>query len=160
LIGALNRGSSPSPAQLAQHFSASFLQRVPPKKLVAVLTTLTAQAPFKLADLLASKGSFDLQAQVTARDGAAFRATIAVSATTPHLIDGLLLQPLVSPIGSWSGVDAELTRLAGHASLYAGHANGAELHTLNASDAGAIGSAFKLYVLGALANAITQGSVQ
>jgi beta-lactamase class A len=159
VIAAINRGSAPSPAALARHFSKSFLHAAPPTKLVAAFAPLAADAPLGLAGVLASQGDFELQAEVTGHDGAAFRATIVVSAAAPHLIEGLLFELLASPISSWSGVDAALERLASPSSLYAGYASGGELHALNGSAAGAIGSAFKLYVLGALANAIEQGSV-
>ena len=158
VIGALNRGSTPSPAELAAHFSKNFLRTVPPANLVAAFAPLAAEGPIGLAGVLASKGDLELQAEVIARGGATLRATIQVSAAAPHLIEGLLFQPLASPISSWSGVDAALEHLAAHASLYAGYADGSELHALNATDAGAIGSAFKLYVLGALVTAVEQGS--
>ncbi len=113
-----------------------------------------------VAGTLTREGEFDLVAEVTGSGGATFRATIVVSATYPHKIEGLLFQPLASPISSWRGVDQALARLAPHASLYAGFAGGSALHTLNATEAGAIGSAFKLYVLGALADAVAHGRVQ
>jgi len=160
VIAAINSRSAPTPAELSRHFSESFLHAVPPEKLVAAIAPVAAEGPLGLAGVLASKGDFALEAQVTARAGATLRATIVVSAAPPHLIEDLLFQPLASPISSWSGVDAALERLALHASLYAGSADGAELHALNGTTAGAIGSAFKLYVLGALATAVEHGSVQ
>ena len=159
VIGAINRRSTPSPMELERHFSAGFLHAAPPAKLVAALAPLAAEVPLGLAGVLASKGDFALEAEVTGHDGAAFRATIVVSAAAPHLIEGLLFQPLASPIRSWSALDAALERLASHSFLYAGYASGGELHAFNGTNAGAIGSAFKLYVLGALATAVEQGTV-
>jgi uncharacterized protein len=104
VIGALNRGSTPGPAEFARHFSRSFMQAVPPKKLAAAFAPLAAVAPLRSVGVLARRGDFELQAEVRARAGAAFRATIAVSAAAPHLIEALLFQPLASPVASFPSV--------------------------------------------------------
>ncbi len=159
VVAALNRGSAPSEAELAQHFSAPFLHALAQEGGVAAFAPIVAQAPLGIAGVLASKGEFALQAELTASEGVTLSAAIAVSPAAPHLIEGLLFTPLSSPITSWSGVDQALQRLAPHASLYAGYAGGGELHALNGTEAGAIGSAFKLYVLGALADAVAHSRV-
>jgi beta-lactamase class A len=158
VLGELNASRVPDGAELAAHFSSAFLAAVPPKTLVAALTPLAGQG-LALAGAFTGQSAFALQAELIG-GGATFRATISVSATPPHLIEGLLFTPIASAIDSWSGVDAALARLASHASLYAGHVGGGALHALNADEPGAIGSAFKLYVLGALANAVEHGRVR
>jgi len=158
VIGELNRAAVPDRARLAEHFSSAFLKAVPPRQLLDALDPLAAQG-LVLTGVLQREGRYELAAEAAARSGARFRVTIAVSPTAPHLIEGLLFTPLASAISSWSGVDAALERLAPHASIYAGYAGGGEIHALNGSQPGAIGSAFKLYVLGALASAVEHGSV-
>ena len=160
VISALNHGSAPSPAELRQRFSAAFLHALEQAGGVAAFEPVAAQAPLRIAGVLANEGSYGLQAELTTRAAATLRVTIAVSPAAPHLIQGLLFAPLALPITSWSAVDAALARLAAHASLYAGYAAGGELHGLNATEPGAIGSAFKLYVLGALADAVGHGRVR
>lgn len=162
VVAELNASATPSRAELAAHFSPAFLAEVPPKALVASLADLAGQN-LQIARVLRSPGSHGdlaLEAELTSPGGAAFDASIAVSATAPHLIVGLDFRLAAPTINSWSGVDAALERLAPHASLYAGYAGGGEIHALNGTEAGAIGSAFKLYVLGALANAVEHGSVR
>jgi beta-lactamase class A len=159
VIAELNRAAVPSGSLLAEHFSAAFLAAVPPKQLVAALAAVAGQG-MAVAGAFAGQTEYQLVAEVTANAGASFKAAITVSAAAPNLIEGLLFTPLASAIASWSGVDAALERLASHASLYAGVVGGAEIHTLNASQPGAIGSAFKLYVLGALAQAIRLHTVE
>ncbi len=159
VIAQLNGSSLPSDALLAEHFSSAFLTAVQPKQLVAALTPLAGQA-MAVTGALEKPSADQLVAEVAARGGATFKVSIAVSPTTPHLIEGLLFTPIASAIASWSGVDAALERLASHASLYAGVAGGEQIHALNGTQAGAIGSAFKLYVLGALAQAIRDGTVR
>ena len=158
VIQALNRASVPSNAELARHFSAAFLKAVPPARLVEALSSVSAERPLRVAEVLARQGQLGLQVRVETRSGASFRVTITVAAAAPHPIEGLLFQPLAAPLASWSAVDAALRGLAAHAGLYAGRADGGALHALAASRAGAIGSAFKLYVLGALAQAVKDGS--
>ena len=158
VIAQLNGSALPSDAMLAEHFSSAFLATVQPKQLVAALTPLAGQG-MAVTGALEKPSADQLVAEVTARGGATFKVSIAVSPTAPHLIEGLLFTPIASAIASWSGVDAALERLASHASLYAGVVGGEQIHALNGTQAGAIGSAFKLYVLGALAQAIRDGTV-
>jgi beta-lactamase class A len=159
VIGELNRRARPTTAELTAHFAASFLAAVPPAKLVAALAPLAAEGPLSVTGAISSPSPTELVAQVTGRDGTELKASIAVSPAAPHQIVGLLLAPLASPITSWSGVDTALERLASHASMEAGVVDGPVLHALNGTEPGAIGSAFKLYVLGALAHAVALGSV-
>jgi hypothetical protein len=159
VIGELNRGAAPSAADLEEHFSSAFLAAVPPKQLIAALTPFARQN-LVILGLFAGADSDALAAELNGTGGESFRVTISVSPTAPHLIEGLLLSPLARAISSWSGVDQALEHLAPHASLYAAYAGGATIHALNATEPGAIGSAFKLYVLGALASAIEHGSVR
>jgi beta-lactamase class A len=158
VITQLDRSAAPSDALLAEHFSSAFLAAVPPKQLVAALTALAGQG-MAVTGAFAGQSPHQLVAELTGRAGATFKVSITVSPTAPYLIDGLLFTPLASAIATWSGVDAALERLASHASLYAGIAGGGEIHALNATRPGAIGSAFKLYVLGALAQAIRRHTV-
>ncbi|MGD0981494.1 MAG: serine hydrolase [Solirubrobacteraceae bacterium] len=159
VIGELNRGASPTAADLAAHFSSAFLAAVPPKQLIADLTPFARQ-DLVIVGLFGGASADALAAEVNGTGGSSFRVTITVSPTTSHLIEGLLLSPLPRAISSWSGVDRALERLAPQASLYAGYAGGGQIHALNGTEAGAIGSAFKLYVLGALGAAVEHGSVR
>jgi beta-lactamase class A len=158
VVTALNRGSNPGAAEIAKHFSPAFLKVVSPTQLVAALTPLARQG-LTVAGAFSREGDLELAAELTGYGGVRFRATISVAPVSPNLIEGLLFTPIAGALGSWSAVDAALERLAPHASLYAGHAGGGEVHALNATAPGAIGSAFKLYVLGALANAVAHGSL-
>ncbi len=158
VITQLNRSDVPTEALLAEHFSSAFLAAVPPKQLLAALTALAGQG-MAVSGAFAGQSETQLVAEVTANAGATFKASITVTPTAPHLIEGLLFTPLAGAIASWSGVDEALERLASRASLYAGAVGGREIHALNATQPGAIGSAFKLYVLGALAQAVSRHTV-
>ena len=158
VIEALNSSQAPSPAVLRQHFAPSFLKAVPPEKLVEGLASILPARPFRLTKILTRQGPDALQAQIDGKTGTSLKVSIQVEAARPHLIDGLLFQPVASGVTSWAGVDEGLAKLASSASLYAGTPAGRTIHALDASHAGAIGSAFKLYVLGALASAVGAGT--
>lgn len=158
VVETLNGTTVPSAAVLGQHFTPSFLKAVPPEKLVAGLVSIAPAAPFRIAGILMRQGPQGLQARIEGRNGVELTVTIHVTDGPGHLIDGLLLQPVTPPITSWQGIDAALGKLASSASLYAGTGNGDPIHELDATRAGAIGSAFKLYVLGALADAVDAGT--
>jgi beta-lactamase class A len=157
LIGRLNGSSVPSTVDLERHFSPEFLKAVPPTRLLEALAPIWSGRPLRLTAVLARDGQLGLKVRLETRSGAGFRVTIAASSTSPHRIDGLLFEPVAAPLTSWRQVDAALRRLGEHASLYAGFADGPPLHALAGNATGAIGSAFKLYVLGALARQVKEG---
>ncbi|HEY1917428.1 MAG TPA: serine hydrolase [Streptosporangiaceae bacterium] len=82
------------------------------------------------------------------------------------LISSLLLQPATpaTPTAptSWSGVDGTIGSVAPQVKLLVARVNGSTctpVHAIGASAAAPLGSAFKLYVLDALARAIAAGTV-
>jgi beta-lactamase class A len=154
VIQTLNGTTAPSAAVLRQHFTPSFLKAVPPAKVIDGLVSIAPGGPFRVTAILARHGTQGLQARVEGEKGASIRVSIHVAADRGHRIDGLLFEPIAPEIKTWQGVDAQLRKLASSASLYAGTGGGTAIHGFHASRAGAIGSAFKLYVLGALADAV------
>lgn len=161
VVAKMNAGRAVGDAELAQHFSAAFLAQVPPAQLAAALTQVAAAGPFRFAGLLGPSSSTALVARLDGASGTSLKASITVDSTAPHLIGGLLFQPY-SPTpkpASWTQVDAGLRALAGHATLLAIEVGrSTPLHALQADSVGAIGSAFKLYVLGALGSSIARGT--
>jgi beta-lactamase class A len=155
VVGILNGSSPPSTAELRRHFAPGFLQAVPPQELLIALYPTWSGRPVTIRAIS--------EARPTTAEGtlatrhASFQVSIQVEPGGTHEIIGLRLQPLAASAASWHEVDRSLRELGAHAALYVGLANGDTLHALNASTPLAIGSAFKLYVLGALAQAIAQG---
>lgn len=161
VVASLNAGKTVSDTTLAAHFSAAFLAQVPPARLIAALAPLAEEGPFRLVGLLGPSSPTTLVARLESASGSSLKVTIAVAATAPHLIGGLLFQSYSATLvpTSWSQVDADLRALASHATMFAGEVGkSAPLNALRANTPGAIGSAFKLYVLGALGAAIERGS--
>jgi len=161
VLVALNSPRQPSLATLRQHFSAVFLKAVPPAQLVEGLEPVLSARPLRLTAIVSQQEPLGVQARVETGSGGSFLVTIHVTAAASHRIDGLLVQPAAAAVKSWRGVDASLRRLAAHAGLYASRAEGgAAVHALDARHAGAVGSAFKLYVLGALGDAVEHGTAR
>ena len=161
VVAKLNAGQAVGDAELARHFSAGFLAQVPPAKLVAALAPIAAARPLRLVGLLAPSSPSALIAHLEGASGTSLKASIAVGATAPYLIGALLFQPYTAtPVPtSWEQVDTGLRALAGHATMLATEVGSSTpLHALQADTPGAIGSAFKLYVLGALGSAVEHGT--
>jgi beta-lactamase class A len=158
VVAELNSGEAPSAAAIEQHFAPAFLRAVSVAQLAQALGPVAAGRPLRVTSVLLQQGPYALAVRLESASGAAYRVSIEVATASPHLIIGLFFQPLAAhQAGTWRGVDRSLERLAGHASLYAGRAGGEAIHLLRAGRVGPIGSAFKLYVLGALADAVAAG---
>ncbi len=84
----------------------------------------------------------------------------------PNRIIGLLFKPVAagpsaSPAASWDEVDTALRELVAQPSLLAAEITGgrcAPIHALDADASRAIGSTFKLYILGELARQVAAGT--
>jgi beta-lactamase class A len=88
--------------------------------------------------------------------GVSFQMSVAVESSGPHRIIGLNLRPLAPKLTSWRSIDGALSKLGTHAELYVGSPSGRTIHARHAWAPLAVGSAFKLYVLGALGQAIEE----
>jgi beta-lactamase class A len=90
--------------------------------------------------------------------GAALLVTISVEPADAHRINGLLFE--AAPAVSWDEVDAALPGLGPRVSFLAAEVSDygcSPLHAVDADQRLAIGSAFKLYVLGELARQVAAG---
>ncbi|WP_344422995.1 serine hydrolase [Amycolatopsis minnesotensis] len=92
-------------------------------------------------------------------DGASYVLTVRVDET--GLVDDLGLVPEETPPSSWSEVDDQLSPLGKRVSFAAGEVEDGRfrgVHGIDADTQRPIGSACKLYVLGALAQAVADGT--
>lgn len=110
--------------------------------------------PLTLNKIIES-GPDHVQAAVSGRDG---DYLLRVRVTPSGLVDDVSLTPDEAPLSSWTQVDDMLTELGARVSFAAawiGPDGRCELvHGVRADTQRPIGSAFKLYVLGALAQAV------
>ena len=154
VVSVFNGSSAPSAAVLQRHFTPGFLNAVPRQQLLEAFYPEWSNRPVKLQTI--TNVPAGAVATVATRN-ARFRLSVTVEPTGSHRINGLLLQPAALKLTSWRAIDGALSRLGTHAALDVGSPDGKTIHALNAAEPLAIGSAFKLYVLGALAEAIEKG---
>lgn len=103
---------------------------------------------------------------VGSADGQRIRVAISLETALPYRIEGLLVQPADPPTLDEPPADVEsaVTRLAelGDVSLLVADVSGGScdpVYETNAGVAAPVGSAFKLYVLGAVADEVAAGNI-
>jgi beta-lactamase class A len=154
VVAVLNGSSAPSAAALHQHFTPGFLKAVSPQQLLEAFYPAWSKRPVTV-QTITDAPTMAVATLVTS--GTRFRLSLTVEPTASHRINGLMLQPAPVKLTSWRAIDSALSRLGAQAALYVGSPGGRTIHASNAAQPLAIGSAFKLYVLGALAQAIEIG---
>ena len=155
-------GAEVSAAEYEQRFDESFRQAVPYEgSLLPIVTELQAGAPYELGEVN-RRSTTGLDAIVTAADST--RLVVVLDIDQQDRIVGLLMQPADPPVleNPPQTIVEAIERLdeLGQASLLAAEIVDGACVPIEAANAAApvpIGSAFKLYVLGALADAIERG---
>jgi len=151
-----------------KRFTAAFLSQVPPEMFLQLRQRLvTMLQGFALVRFEGEPTPTALVAVLETPDGSAYRLNVAVQPRAPHRIAGMLIQPAMDlrrepPAKSWRELDDKLGPLASRVAFLAAEVVGDELvrvHDIEPERSLAIGSAFKLYVLGALAFQIEAGTV-
>jgi beta-lactamase class A len=147
-------------AAVAAHFDKTFLAQVTPSELNAVLAQVTSLQ----LDTVTSPAPSTLVMGVTANGSTRLNVTIAVDSS--GLISGLLLQPAATATPtvptSWAGVERQIRSVAPQVRLLVASVSGGTcrpIQAIGATTPAPLGSAFKLYVLDALARAIAAGTV-
>jgi beta-lactamase class A len=156
----------PTTAELPAHFSPTFLAAMPAPDLLGALETVAAAiTPFTLTEIVSSTPT-DVVALGVAGDGTGVRVVVVVQADAPFLIDGLWFEPAdpeqIAPtsIRAWSDLDAALLPLAARLGIAVAEltADGVvPIHSFAGDEVFALGSVFKLYVLGAVVDAVRAG---
>lgn len=168
------KGSDAQPLTAAD-FSDEFLAQVPFAKLEEVFKSLAAEqgnlVPVRIDD---QKGENSLVVRAAGRPGTPL-LQVLLTLNEQGKIVGLLFRPAPSdepPLKNWTDFDDRLRALPGVLTfaayqvrlLDAGDPSTApklaEVHTFNPDARLAIGSTFKLYVLGALAEAVQTGKAR
>lgn len=167
VLDALNSaGVQLTAADVTEAFAPSFLAQVPVDQLNVALQQVAAVGPFTVASYTPVPGGLQAEARIEG-PAASLSVGIAVDAAAPNRITGLLFKPVTagpsaSPIASWGELDTALRGLVPAPSMLAAEITGgrcAPIHALDADRSLAIGSAFKLFVLGELARQVSAGTV-
>jgi beta-lactamase class A len=144
-------------------FAQSFLDIVPAEQLNSVPPAIKAQfGALQLVSIDKANDTSIIVVCTGAKNGIHLRVSLELD--DAGLISGLLLRPapeLDNPDDSWDDILADLQNMGQHVSLLAWQLNDdepIEIQSLNATAPLAVGSTFKLYVLGTLAQRIDETS--
>jgi hypothetical protein len=152
-----------TPEALAPHFGPGFLAQVPAATLAALIEDDAQKvAPLVLVSIAPGATETRLVAIVrTARD--TYRRIIVQVTAAPEQFVGLLLQPAPEAdpsLTGWGALEPRLSRSAPKVGALVAELVGDEcraIHAIAPAVTAPLGSAFKLWVLGALAQKIARG---
>ncbi len=166
VLDALDRGADPlAVAEISDAFSPTFLAQVTTDQLTQVFAQISAAGPFTVTSYTPSADGLQAEARLDG-PGVVLSVGIAVEQVAPHLIVGLgfapaSASPTIAPIATWEAVDVALRGLVPQPSVLAAEivdGRCVPIHALDAERSLAIGSTFKLYVLGELARQVAEGT--
>ena len=149
-------------AAITAHFDKAFLAKVTPAQLNSVL----GQVRTLRLDAVTLSTAAEFIMTVTANGQTQLKVSMAVDSA--GLISGLLLQPAGTPTAlppvptTWAGVDRQVSSVAPEVRMLVAAVNGnacRPIQAIGAATPAPLGSAFKLYVLDALARAVASGKV-
>ena len=149
-----------SGAQVRAHFDAAFLAQVSP----AVLNQgLHAVVIVRLLSIEVSEPR--TLVAIASASGVLSRAQVALSVDSQGLISELRIGPATTAPtpATWAGVDAALRSVAPRVRLLVANVSTGScqpVHSIDPAAAAPLGSAFKLYVLDALGNAVASGKIR
>jgi hypothetical protein len=160
LLGAVAHPPVPA-AAIKAHFDATFLTQVPASRLNGVFAVVRS---LRLGSITRSTPG-TLAFVVTANGGS--RLAVSMATDARGLISGLLLRPASTskapPVPTaWPAVNRMIRSVAPQVHFVVAAVNGntcRPVHAIDATTPAPLGSAFKLYVLDALARAVAAGKV-
>jgi beta-lactamase class A len=166
VLDAINSGAVQlTPVEVNDAFAPTFLAQVSIDQLSQAFKQVAGAGPFRVASYTPAADGLQAEARLEG-PGANLSVGIAVESAAPNRITGLLFKPVTagpspSPAASWGEIDTALRGLVSEPSMLSAEIAGgrcAPIHALNAGRSLAIGSTFKLYVLGELAHQVAAGA--
>lgn len=151
--------------ELRDHVAADFLTVLTVPQLLAVFRSYLAPvAPMTLARVAGRWSGLEVRAVMTTPRGD-WRVRLGVDASDRHLIDDLFFEPVPQPVAGkaparWKALTAQLATVAPQVSFTAAEVTDGTCRpvaSLHRETELAIGSSFKLYVLGELARQVAAG---
>jgi beta-lactamase class A len=160
-------GSGLSSKEVAGRFSDDFLDALPVADLIAVFTAyLAPNGPMTVARFEGGVTTTRANALLTTPSGQPWRVRLGVEPAPPYRINDLFFEPaplppaMEKPPTSWTALDRQLKKVAPEVAFIAAEVTDGTcqpIQALNAEEELAVGSNFKLYVLGELARQIEAG---
>lgn len=159
--------NSVAPIDVAGRFAPEFAANISEDRVRATITNLAGGSHgFVLKRIDETSPNALIAVAVANVDASTWRIAVATEPDEPHRVSTLFFQPapqeMIDPFTDWASVDAAVAQIgAPDASLavfrVAEDGSCAPLHAINADEPLAIGSTFKLWALGALAEAVASG---
>jgi hypothetical protein len=164
-LSAIAETNPPSAEELEARFTPEFLEQVPTTQMIATIKGLRMQVGTVVLESIDERSPTELVARVySAKVDTPLALSIGATEEPPHKITGFLMRPLPKRVkagDNWDDIDAALEELASDVAIgaYMVRDNGSlsPLHMLNERTPLATGSAFKLWVLAALADQVREG---
>lgn len=157
------------PADLEDTFTEEFLAEVPADDLLAIAADFRESYGLpQFERYIGELSETEALAQISTGAGADFTISIVVEPDAPYRISGLLIspgqgaRPTPVPLEDWQAFDARLAGQAEWVNFLAAELMDGACVPVHAVDAGrplALGSTFKLYILGELARQVARGTV-
>ncbi|CAN5548676.1 hypothetical protein BH23ACT6_BH23ACT6_13120 [soil metagenome] len=160
IMDTLNTRGAPDPAEVEERFAPSFLEQVPAEDLVPIFEQIRGLAPMRVTSIQSSPGT--LSASVDGGQG----LVIDLALDDDGLISGLTFSP--DPLANRPGpegyeqVEEELSALSQQRNILAARVEDGQcvpVYEHESQRSAPAGSAFKLYVLGALIDAVERGDL-
>ena len=168
VLGTLDAPETLSVAGMAAHLAPGSAAAAPPQDAIAATVAFAnAGSPFAIERIEPGATATEVAAVVRARTGERYLVGVVVEPAPPHRILDLVIEPAPDPdgppvaVGTWAKLDAALTGLASATGFLAAEVtDGAcrPVHAVGADRPLAVASAIKLYILGALADAVERGA--
>ncbi len=165
LVEAMNASESLTEADVEDRFTAEFLAQVPAAELIATFPQLAtlAEPPYSLESVELGPDGLGADGVLLGSDERRLSVQVVVEADPPYQIAGALLQPFELEFPQPIDVESIATRLdelgpnsaLGVYDVTNGQCDA--VHEIGAGDTIPLGSVFKLWVLGALAEEIDAG---
>lgn len=161
-LAVFNGGPLGDDAELAERLAPSFLAAISLESFRQVTGQIVAFGPFTLERWVGFPGLHALEVVVRNPDGERRSVKVATEDVAPHRVTGLLVDqaPSATLPASWPDLDAALRAAAPEVAFVAAELVDGEcrpVHAIEPDQALSLGSAFKLYVLGALAEEVELG---
>jgi beta-lactamase class A len=160
-------GTGLSSEDITGRFSDDFLAALPVADLIAVFTGyLAPNGPMAVARFEGGVTATRANALLTTPSGQPWHVRLGVEAAPPYRINDLFFEPSSLPLvmekapKSWTALDRQLKKVAPDVAFVAAEVTDGTcqpIRELNADEELAVGSNFKLYVLGELARQIEAG---
>lgn len=167
-LQAIAQTNPPSGDEVERRFSPEFLEQIPTNAVISLVKTVRMQLGTVALESIDERSPNELVATLFSKKvEQPFALSLATKAEAPHQIYGLNIRPLPKrPVegDTWDDIDTELEEVASRVSIgaYRVRENGSlqPIHMLNEREPLAMGSAFKLWVLAALADEVKAGRLK